>query len=87
MKGRGILAAVLLTLAVTAGQLRIGWATNDISTDKPVQLAGTYNVRVSKGLRDPLMTTALAMDDGNDCVVFLSLVLLHVPPHIAERVR
>ena len=89
MKGKRILAAMLLALtaAVSAGQLRIGWAMNDISTDKPVQLAGTYNVRVSKGLRDPLMTTALAVDNGNDCVVFLSLDLLHVPPHIAERVR
>ena len=87
MKSISILGAVFLALAVSAGQLRIGWAMNDISTDKPVQLAGTYNVRVSKGLRDPLMTTALAIDDGNDCVVFLSLDLLHVPPHVAERVR
>ena len=84
-----LMAAALLLAAflAEAAPLRIGWAMNDISTDKPVQLAGTYNVRVSKGLRDPLMTTALAIDNGEDCVVFLSLDLIHVPPHIAERVR
>ena len=83
------MAAALLWAAfpVAAAPLRIGWAINDISTDRPVQLAGTYNVRVSKGLRDPLMTTALAVDNGEDCVVFLSLDLIHVPEHIAKRVR
>ena len=84
-----LMAAALLMAAVLveAAPLKIGWATNDISTDRPVQLAGTYNVRVSKGLRDPLMTTALAVDNGEDCVVFLSLDLIHVPEHIARRVR
>ena len=78
--------AVVSTVAATAAPLKIGWARKDISTDKPVELAGTYNVRVSKGLRDPLTTTALAIDNGEDCVVFLSLDLLHVPGFIVRRV-
>ena len=82
-----IAALAFLALTATAAPLKIGWARNDISTDKPVELAGTYNVRVSKGIRDPLMTTALVVDNGEDCVVFLSLDLIHVPPHIAGRVR
>ena len=67
--------------------LKIGWAINDISTDKPVELAGTYHWRHSKGLRDPLMATALAIDNGEDCVVFLSMDFINPPGHIVRRVR
>ncbi|MBQ6352915.1 MAG: hypothetical protein IJJ28_06600, partial [Lentisphaeria bacterium] len=87
MKQLVIAALAFSALAATAAPLKIGWAMNDISTDKPIQLAGTYHVRVSQGLRDPLMTTALAIDNGEDCVVFLSLDLIHTPDHIAKRVR
>jgi len=81
------IALLVLTGIASAAPLKIGWAMNDISTDQPVELAGTYNVRVSKGIRDPLMATALAIDNGEDCVVFLSLDLLMVPDHISTRVR
>ena len=80
MKRIIVFAAVMLVLAATvqAAPLKIGWAMNDISTDQPVQLAA-YNQRISRiseGLRDPLMATALAIDNGEDCVVFLSMDLL-----------
>ena len=67
MKFRHLFAAVLVVLAgaLQAGPLKIGWAINDISTDKPVELAGTFHWRHSKGLRDPLMATALAIDNGD----------------------
>ena len=91
MKRIIVFAAVLLMLAavVQAAPLKIGWAMNDISTDQPVQLAA-YNQRVSRiseGLRDPLMATALAIDNGEDCVVFLSLDLLHSPEPVVTKVR
>ena len=83
------LAAVLLAAAalVEAAPLKIGWAINDISTDKPVELAGTFHWRHSKGLRDPLMATALAVDNGEDCVVFLSMDFISPPAFVANRVR
>ena len=80
-------ALALLAAGLEAGQLKIGWAINDISTDKSVELAGTFHWRHSKGLRDPLMATALAIDNGNDCVVFLSMDFISPPTHIVKRVR
>ena len=81
MKSR-IIAVFTLVLAVCAeaAPLKIGWAINDISTDEPVYLSGTFHARVSKGVRDPLKVTALAIDNGEDCVVFVSLDLIHTMP-------
>ena len=80
MKRFIIVALALWTAAVSAGQLKIGWAMNDISTDDPVYLSGTFHARVSKGVRDPLKATALAIDNGEDCVVFVSIDLIHTMP-------
>jgi hypothetical protein len=89
MKSKTILAVVLTALALCAeaAPLKIGWAMNDISTDKPVALAGTMYRRVSKGLRDPLMATALVIDNGEDCVIFLSMDLIHSPESIVKWAR
>ena len=75
MKAKSIIAAALLvlTVCVEAAPLKIGWAINDISTDQPVELAGTFHWRHSKGLRDQLTTTALAIDNGEDSVIFASI--------------
>ena len=88
MKKQTIVIGILLVLAVCveAAPLKIGWAINDISTDKSVELAGTFHWRHSKGLRDPLMATALAIDNGEDCVVFLSMDFISPPGHIVRRV-
>ena len=82
MKSKNLIAALLivLTVCVEAAPLKIGWAINDISTDEPVYLSGTFHARISKGVRDPLKVTALAIDNGEDCVVFVSLDLIHTMP-------
>ena len=89
MKSKSIVVIVLAALAmcVEAAPLKIGWATNDISTDQPVQLAGTFHRRISKGLRDPLTTTALVIDNGEDCVIFVSMDLIHSPESIVKWAR
>ena len=87
MKKLFVLAVLAAAFAAEAAPLKIGWAINDISTDKPVELAGTFHRRHSKGLRDPLMATALAVDNGEDCVVFLSMDFINPPGHIVKRVR
>jgi len=81
------LILAVLAATVQAAPLKIGWAMNDISTDKPVELGGTYYVRVSQGMLDPLMATALAIDNGKDCVVFVSLDFIHTPGSVVRRVR
>ena len=82
-------SAVLLfsAVAVTAAPLKIGWATADISTDKPIFMQGTTKERQSQGLRDPLMTTALVIDNGRDCVIFNSWDTCCILGFMAKRVR
>ncbi len=42
--------------------LRVGWATTDITPDKPVAIVGFHAKRISRGVRDPLTATVLAME-------------------------
>ena len=40
----------------------IGWDIQDITPAQPVELIGQYYQRISKGVRDPLSVSALAME-------------------------
>ena len=42
--------------------LRVGWATTDITPDKPVVIVGFHAKRISRGVRDPLTATVLALE-------------------------
>ena len=52
--------------------LKIGWASCDVSTNEPVTICGQAYERISKGSFDPTTVTALYLEDGGDCVLFLS---------------
>ena len=52
--------------------LKIGWSKKDVSTNDPVCIPGQFHCRISQGVLDPIMINCLVMDDGNDCVLFLS---------------
>lgn len=52
--------------------LKIGWASADVSTNAPVGITGQAYLRISQGSMDPTTVTALYLEDGGDCVVFLS---------------
>ena len=72
MKRFLISVSLAITVSTAAAPLKIGWATTDISTDKPIFMQGTPRERQMQGLRDPLMTTALVIDNGEDGVIFNS---------------
>ena len=80
----GLLFSVL---AVSAAPLKIGWAIADVSTDKPVYMIGLDRRRNSQGLRDPITTTALVIDNGEDFVVFNSWDTSCIFGTMALRVR
>ncbi len=72
------------------GQIKIGWAGKDITPDLPVNLQGQYDMRISKGVQDPLTLTALAVSAGSprsDAVVFVSCDRAGIPCSIIERCR
>jgi sugar phosphate isomerase/epimerase len=43
-----------------------GWATGDLTPDRPVLLEGQLYRRISKGVRDPITCTALAIESRRD---------------------
>jgi hypothetical protein len=55
--------------------LSIGWASRDVTPDRPVNLCGQFHMRISKGVKDPVTVTALALSAGSspsDQIIFVS---------------
>jgi hypothetical protein len=92
--------AVLLPLAAygATGEspktdpLAAGWASIDITPDRPVALIGQLHKRISQKVRDPLTATALALemkaDDGKqEQALLISCDLLYIRKAIQDRLR
>ncbi|MCA9427588.1 MAG: hypothetical protein KC994_21080 [Candidatus Omnitrophica bacterium] len=54
------------TVSPATGDLWIGWASTEITPDRPVALVGQKHKRVSTRVRDPLTATALAIETKNE---------------------
>ena len=68
-------------------RLRIGWASVDVTPGRPVILRGQFHARISKGVRDPITVTALALErDGVGCVM-ASADMVAIPDDILSGVR
>ena len=67
--------------------LKIGWSRKDISTEKPVPLAGQFYLRDSKFILDPIYATALTVDDGNDYVIFMAADIVNINEGILSTIR
>jgi len=48
-----------------SGKLKIGWASADLTPERPVLLQGQFYARVSEGVLDPVTATALAFEYGS----------------------
>ena len=68
-------------------ELMIGWASRDVSTDKPINIPGQFHMRISQGVLDPVTVTALVIDNGSDVVVFLSADLVVIRSGLLDEVR
>ncbi|MFH1903331.1 MAG: hypothetical protein ABIK20_04690 [Candidatus Omnitrophota bacterium] len=70
-------------------KILIGWAARDVTPDKPVELFGQFNVRISKYVNDPLITTALALesDDGSEQGIMVSLDAAGIQDSIRDQCR
>ncbi len=68
-------------------KLKIGWASRDISTDKPINIPGQFHIRISQGIMDPLTVTALTIDNGQDQVIFLSADLVVIRSFLLDEIR
>ncbi|MBN2451503.1 MAG: hypothetical protein JXR77_14015 [Lentisphaeria bacterium] len=68
-------------------EVKIGWACRDVSTDAPIDIPGQFNIRVSRGVLDPLTVTALVIENGSDMVVFLSADFVSIRPYLLQEIR
>ena len=68
--GWAALAAIVTSLAgaaeLPATGLVAGWATGDLTPDRPVLIMGQFNRRVSQRVLDPITCTALAIESRRD---------------------
>ncbi len=72
--------------------LRIGWATADITPDRPVVLRGQFHARVSEGVLDRVTATALALEAvekgaTKDWAILVSCDLVAIGDELRDRVR
>jgi hypothetical protein len=77
--------------ADTAGNMKIGWASANITPDKPILLAGQFHARVSEGVRDPITATALAIESGEgdntEKAIMISCDLVGINDNLRDEVR
>jgi hypothetical protein len=77
---------------VKTGKLHVGWASRDITPDRPVALSGQFHKRISKGVTARLSVTALALetkdgDDALDQALLVSCDLVGIRDGIQARLR
>jgi len=70
----------------------IGWASTDITPDRPVCLRGQFHVRISQGVNDPLTATALAIEasdgsGGSDQAIMVSCDHVGLSHEFGEKLR
>ena len=78
--------------AERAGQLHIGWASADLTPERPVVLTGFSRARVSEGVSDPITATVLAIESTRDgepagMVIMVSCDLISISDELRDRVR
>lgn len=68
--------------------LRAGTGVRDISPSQPMFLVGYPHVqRISEGIHDPLLASALFLDDGRTAVIFVAVDVLFVTCESVSRCR
>ncbi len=75
----------------TKPQLLIGWASRDVTPERPVLLRGQFHARISEGILDPITVTALALEGVQDGratgqAVMVSCDCVHISKDLAAAV-
>ncbi|MEQ8955401.1 MAG: hypothetical protein RL120_14815, partial [Gammaproteobacteria bacterium] len=64
-------------------KMKVGWSSADITPDAPIYLSGQRYSRISEGVKDPIMATALALEsDSGEGVILVSLDVVGIPDEI-----
>jgi len=73
--------------APLGGGLCIGWASQDVTPDRPVALRGQFHVRISTSVHDPITVTALALESADDQCVMVSADRVSIPEDLLSGIR
>ena len=68
-------------------KLKIGWAQCSITPDGPVLMEGQMYQRYSHYVHDPITATALALDNGSESAILVSMDMTEVPVHAMEPLK
>ena len=69
------------------GPLKAGFARIDITPPLGTRVVGYYRVRYAEGILDPLLATAVAVSDGENTAVIMSLDLIGIDQVTVDRIR
>ncbi len=67
--------------------IKIGWAQRSITPDQPLWVVGQMYTRISRYVHDPITATALALDNGAEQAIFVSLDMTGMPMHAMEPLK
>lgn len=70
-----------------SSKMKIGWASRDITPLRPTSLRGLFNLRIATSVNDPLTVTALALERGDEQVVFVSMDICGVDEEVLAGSR
>ena len=75
-----------------AGPLRVGWAMADLTPEVPVHIAGGSSLRVSEGVKDPIVATVLVIESvdkqgTDDMLIMVGCDLARAEKALCDRVR
>ncbi|MGE5532575.1 MAG: hypothetical protein ACM3VW_10725 [Bacteroidota bacterium] len=68
-------------------KIMVGWSQADITPNRPVALRGQFNLRIATRVQDPLTLTALAVENGDDQAVIVSMDACAVDVDVFEKAR
>ena len=68
-------------------RIKIGWASRDVSTQKPVNMSGQFHMRIIRGILDPITVTALVVENSGDIAVLLSGDMIDCRNRILDELR
>ena len=68
-------------------QLKAGFARVDITPPLGVHLVGYPTIRIADGILDPLLATAVAVSDGTNTAVMISVDVIGVDQELSDEVR
>lgn len=70
-----------------SNKIKLGWGRRDVTPPRPCLIGGQMYMRISADVLDPIMTTALTIENGEDMVIFVSLDAVVCRGRILDRVK